>query len=429
MASTQHPIRGGGPDPKGDSLIAIKEWLIRDPRSAQPEPYSDLSYRAASDRSANLALRDDRRFAEAPTGDCPADQEELDDAPSIAEAVEPSTNLILDERATAATTNADVTQEFVGCRVIQGDEHQETKSAVPKLLLRASACAVLLAVVAVCTFEVLPYLEHRGIFSNQDAGAVFQRFRNASRSVGPSATPGDAQSVPAPDKSSSSMLQRQLDTMSEDLGLMQRAAQNAWTRFRNWSSDESHPVLLKKDIGAVAEHAEPAARSAQPTPTVDRSSFSSEAQHQFDTVRQDLSLVQRTANNVWNRLRDWSSHQVRAVMPGKDIGTSSERSAAAVLGVTPSTISSDVESTTRPQPASQADRPSSSEFQHQLDAMTENLGILQRMVAELTDRQEQITKDIATLQTAQQSVSQKLSTLPRSFVPGTPRKSLHHRAY
>ena len=438
MASTQHPVRGVAPDQKGDSLIAIKKWLIRDPRGAQPEPYSDLSHSAASDRSANLEELDDRRFAEAPASDCPADQKELDDAPSIAEASEPSINLILGKRANAAVAHAFVTQEFVGCRVMQGDEVQETKSSVRKLLLRASACAVLLAVVAVGTFEVLPYLEQRGIFFDRDVAGVFQRFRNAAHSVGPSASSGDARSASASDKSSSSTLRHQVDTMSEDFGLMQRAAQNAWTRFRNWSSDELHTVWPKKDMGAVAEGAEPAAPNAQPAPAVDRSSISSEPQHQLGTMWEDLGVVQRTANNVWNRLRDWSSHELHVVVSGKDTGTFSDRSADAPRGVTssaisndvtPSTISNDVASTLRAQPASIADQPASSKVQHQLDAMAEDLGILQRMVAELSSRQEQMTKDIATLQTAQQSVSEKLSALPRSLVAGASRRSLHHRAY
>jgi len=421
MASTQHPVRGVGPDPKGDSLVAIKEWLIRDPRSAQPEAYSDLSHSAASER--------------------PSNQEDIDDAPSIAEASEPSIDLMLDEHDNAAVTKA-----FVGCRVMQGDEVQEGKSPVRKLLLRASACAVLLTAVAVCALQVFPYGEQRStfgvwnqlkewssseshaIFSNQDAGTVSQRSKNAMQSGSPSVTPGDAQSPSASDRSLSSTLQHQLDTMSEDFGLVQRAARNAWNRFINWSSDELHAVLPKKDIGAVSERSEPTARSAQPAPAVDKP-LSSEPQHQLDMMRENLGVMQRTAYNAWNQLRDWSSHQLQAVMPAKDIGTSSERSAAATRSVTPSAISNDVESAIRAQPASAADRPLSLELQHQLDAMTQNLGILQRMVGELTSRQEQITNDIATLQIEQQSMSQKLSALPRSLVAGTSRKSMHRRAY
>jgi hypothetical protein len=438
MASTQHPIRGVGPDPKGDSLVAIKKWLIRDPRSAQPEPYLELSYSStAGDRPANQRGLDDApRIAEAPASDRTVNQKELDDAPSIAEASEPSIDLITDEHV-----NASVTKEFVGCRVMQGDEVQEGKSAIRKVLLRTSVCLVLLlAAIAFCTFEGLPYLEQRGVFSNQDAETVSQRSRIAAQSMSPSATSGDAQSASVSDKSSFWTLQHQLDTMSEDLTLAQRAARNAWDRFRNWSSDELNAVLQKKDVGAVAERSETTARSAQPAPAIDRP-LSSESQNQFDTMWEDLGFVQRAANNTWTRLRDWSSHQLQAVLPGNDMGTSSERSAAVARGVTPSAgvmptpgvtpsaISDDVKSPIRAQPPSPVDRSSSSELQHELDAMTENLGILQRMVADLTDRQEQITKDIADLQTAQQNVSQKLSALPRSWVGGTSRKSLRHRAY
>jgi len=418
MASTQHPVRGVGLDPKGDSLIAIKEWLVRDPHSAQPEAYSDLSHSAASER--------------------PSNQGDIDDAPSIAEASEPSIDLMLDAPADAAAT-----KEFVGCRVMQGDEVQEGKFAVRTLLLRASVCAVLLTAVAVYALQVFPYgeqgsissawsqlkewsaYESHAIFSNQDTGTVSQRSRNTARSVSPSATPGDAQSPPASDRSLSSTL---LDTMSEDFGLVQRAARNAGNRFINWSSDELHAILPKKDMGAVSERSESTVRSAQPAPAIDRP-LSSEPQHQLDMMRENLGFVQRTADNAWNQLRDWSAHRLQAVMPGKEIGTSSERSVAATRSATPSAISSDVEFAIRAQPASAADRPLSSELQHQLDAMTQNLGILRRMVAELTSRQEQITNDIATLQTAQQSMSQKLSALPRSLVAGTSRKSWHHRTY
>jgi hypothetical protein len=435
MASTQHPVRGVGLDPKGNSLIAIKEWLIRDPHSAQPEAYSDLSHSAACER--------------------PSNEEEIDDAPSIAEASEPSIDLMLDEHADQA-----VAKEFAGCRVMQGDEVQEGKSAVRKLLLCASACAVLLTAVAVCVLQVFPYGEQRSIssawsqlkewssyeshafFSNQDTGTVSQRSRNTAQSVSPSTTPGDAQSPSASDRSPSSTL---LDTMSEDFGLVRRAARNAWNGFINWSSGELHAILPKKDIGAVSERSEPTVGSAQPAPVVN-GPLTSEPQRQLDTTWEDLGFVQRAANGAWNRLRDWSSHQLQAVMPEKGIGTSSDRTAVAAgdptpsaisngvspaisSDVTPSAISNDVAPAIKAQRASPADRPSSSELQHQLDAMTENLGTLQRMVAELTSRQEQMTKDIATLQTTQQSVSEKLSALPRSLVAGASRRSLRHRAY
>lgn len=420
MATTQHPVRGVGPDPKGDSLVAIKKWLIRDPSSAETRPLSDLSYSATSDRS--IARKEIDDAVEVPGSDCTAGEKELDDAPGIAEASEPSINLILSERANAARTNAAVTQEAVGCRVIQGDEVQEGRSAFRKLLLRMSVCVVLLlAAMAFWALEGFPYLEERSIFSSQDL-----------------------QSASAPDRSLSSTLQHQLDVVTENFGSVQQATRNAWNHFRNWSTDELHAVLHKRDVGAVAERSETTARNARPAPAVDRP-LSSQSLHQFGPISEDLGILQRAAINTWTRLRDWSSQKLQAVLPQKNVDASFERQSASVTasvtpsaGVTPSasvtqspavapsSISEDVKSA---QTASSADRASSSELQRRLDAMTENLSNLQRMVAELTGKQEQINKDIETLQTAQQNINQKLSALPRSWGAGTPRKALRRHAY
>jgi hypothetical protein len=70
---------------------------------------------------------------------------------------------------------------------------------------------------------------------------------------------------------------------------------------------------------------------------------------------------------------------------------------------------------------------SSPEAQHQLETMGSDLAVVRRIVEQLAAKQEQMAQDIATLQAAEQNVSEKKSSLPQSSaVP--PRKNMHSEA-
>ena len=70
---------------------------------------------------------------------------------------------------------------------------------------------------------------------------------------------------------------------------------------------------------------------------------------------------------------------------------------------------------------------SSPEAQHQLETMVSDLAVVRRIVEQLAAKQEQMAQDIATLQAAEQNVSEKKSSLPQSSgVP--PRKNMHSEA-
>jgi len=75
----------------------------------------------------------------------------------------------------------------------------------------------------------------------------------------------------------------------------------------------------------------------------------------------------------------------------------------------------------QPAPASVATA-SSPELQHQLETMVSDLADVRRLVEQLAARQDQMVRDIATLQAAEQNVSQKLSSLPESQTVRVPRK-------
>jgi hypothetical protein len=67
---------------------------------------------------------------------------------------------------------------------------------------------------------------------------------------------------------------------------------------------------------------------------------------------------------------------------------------------------------------------SSPELQHQLDTTASDLVVVRRLVEGLAAREDQMAQDIASLQTAEQNVSQKLSSLPQSLTVRIPRKKL-----
>ena len=65
------------------------------------------------------------------------------------------------------------------------------------------------------------------------------------------------------------------------------------------------------------------------------------------------------------------------------------------------------------------------ELQQQLQTVVNDLAVLRRNVEQLSDRQEQMSRDILTVQAAEQNVSEKISSLPQA-APGhvPPRKSV-----
>ena len=72
---------------------------------------------------------------------------------------------------------------------------------------------------------------------------------------------------------------------------------------------------------------------------------------------------------------------------------------------------------------------SAPELQHQLEAMANDLAAVRRLMDQLTARQDQMARDIATLQGAEQNVSPKISPLPQSPTVHTPRKRVGRMMY
>ncbi len=65
---------------------------------------------------------------------------------------------------------------------------------------------------------------------------------------------------------------------------------------------------------------------------------------------------------------------------------------------------------------------SSPETQHRLETMASDLADVRRLVERLAARQDQMARDIATLQTAEQTLSERLSSLPEPPAVHLPRK-------
>jgi hypothetical protein len=67
----------------------------------------------------------------------------------------------------------------------------------------------------------------------------------------------------------------------------------------------------------------------------------------------------------------------------------------------------------------------STELQHQLETMGNDIVVMHRLVERLAARQEQMAQDVATLQAAQQNIIDKISFLSRSpTTPGPPGKNV-----
>jgi len=65
---------------------------------------------------------------------------------------------------------------------------------------------------------------------------------------------------------------------------------------------------------------------------------------------------------------------------------------------------------------------SSPELQHQVETMTSDLTVVRRLMEQLAAKEDQMARDIATMQATEQNVSQKLSSLPQSPTVRIPRK-------
>ncbi len=367
MASAQHPVRSPGRDQKGDSLVAIKEWLIRDPGSPQPELHSG-------------ALPDTLEFHSAPLPeaiDPPAAQEELDESPSIAVAPEVPINSLLGERAEAAMiAGAVVAKEFFETRAGHDNEVQKDKEApkakgsVRRLLLRALACAVLLAAAAGFTYALLSQEEQKNI-------------------------------------------------------------SGAWQRLKDWSSYEFSATSPQKDLATVSQGSEAATRGTlrsealgQVKPvkpaevgTADDKPASAETRHGLEQITEKFGRPQRIIYEAWSRLKDWSAHQWEVALPKSDVGLAPDRPGANVRSATPSATSGNV-GVGAAQPVPNTENFALMELQHRMNAMAEDLSALQQDVARLFAKQEQMTTEITALQSAQQTVIQKLSASRRNF---------HHR--
>jgi hypothetical protein len=72
---------------------------------------------------------------------------------------------------------------------------------------------------------------------------------------------------------------------------------------------------------------------------------------------------------------------------------------------------------------------SAPELQYQLEAMASDLAAVRRLVDQLAARQDQMARDIATLQGAEQNVSPKISPLPQSPTVHIPRKRVEKTMY
>jgi hypothetical protein len=427
MASAQRdPVRGSIRDQKDDSLLAIKDWLIRNPPVARPESHSAPLHPAASERDIS--------------------QEEVDDAPSIAAASQFPVDLGVDE-----CDNQAETRSLNDPRVVRGDDVREGKLAVRGPLLRVLACAVLLLAVVVAITILFLSERQSDIFGawNQlrdwssyelhtvlpasDAGKVSERSDANTQGSASSAIRDGAQSSPATARSSD--VQHQSDAMSEELGPVQRTIHDSWNRSREWFAYAFHTIFSKKNAGTISERSDAAVQSVVPPPTSDEIESASagakpsELGHQPDTMWEDLGFVQRAIHDSWYRSKEWLAYASRAIFTRKNAGTVSDSSKVAAQTVAPSTTSPDIATMTATQLAPASTTSASSEIQHQLDTISRDLDDLRRIVADLSTRQEQTIRDVATLQSAQQSMGQKLSSLPRSLIVGTSRKNVRHRLY
>lgn len=427
MASAQRdPIRGSVRDQKDDSLLAIKDWLISNPPVARPEPYPAPLNPAASERGIS--------------------QEEVDDAPSIAVASQFPVDLVVDECVSHAATRS-----LNDPKVVRGDDVRETKLAIRAPSLRMLVCAVLLLAVVVIAFTMFlsgtqsdivgawsrlkdwSSYELHTVLPASEAGTVSERSEANMQGSAPSATRGGAQSSPA--IAGPSEVQHQSDAVLEDLGPVQRTIHDSWNRSKEWFAYASRTIFTKKNAGTVSERSDAAVQSVVPPSTsVEVESASggaepSELEHQPDTMWEDLGLVQRSIHDSWSRSKEWLAYASQAIFSKKNVGTVSEPSEVTAQTVAPSVTSPDVATMTATQLAPASTRSASPEMQQQLDTISRELDDLRRIVADLSIRQEQTIKDVATLQSAQQSMSQRLSSLPRSLIVGASRKNVHRRMY
>ena len=113
----------------------------------------------------------------------------------------------------------------------------------------------------------------------------------------------------------------------------------------------------------------------------------------------------------------WSSDDPTKGLFGASLGELSS-----ILGTNSTSTSGSQSVAKSPDQASvAAARPS--DLQHQLETMTNDLAVMRHVVEELAAKQELMAQAIATLQTAQQNVSERLSSLPQSAAADQARRN------
>jgi len=180
---------------------------------------------------------------------------------------------------------------------------------------------------------------------------------------------------------------------------------------------------IKSSSSALPEHSiDPSKQADIPPVTSNRSSIE---RHVFRTICGLLIAI--VVAVVWQAYRD--DQTVKLI---KDWGHSSVVWLSAALGATqpdsksaaePSTKLSD-QATSTPAVTS---RPATelAELNQQLQTVVNDLAVLRRNIEQLSSRQEQMSRDISTVQVTEQNVSEKISSLTQAApVHAPPRKNV-----
>jgi hypothetical protein len=126
---------------------------------------------------------------------------------------------------------------------------------------------------------------------------------------------------------------------------------------------------------------------------------------------------------TWDLSLSWLSSVLgTSSSQGPDIATASVSKS---LDQTPSRNTAVLPTTVGIQPTPASVAPGSSpEPQHQLETMASDLAVLRHLVEQLAAGQNQMAQDMATLQAAEQNISQKISLLSQSRTVRIPRKKV-----
>jgi hypothetical protein len=126
---------------------------------------------------------------------------------------------------------------------------------------------------------------------------------------------------------------------------------------------------------------------------------------------------------TWDLTLSWLSSVVRtSSSQGPDVATASvskslDQTPLRNTALLPATVG------IHPPPPLAAPR-SSPELQHQLETMTSDLAVLRHLVEQLAARQSQMAQDLATLQTTEQNIGQKIPLLSQFRTVRIPRKKV-----